>query len=72
MVVILEDPIEGFAFLKDIMDRYEEAAGMKMNLGKTKMLMKNMTEAQKTQMQLISKIEIRSKWKYLGINIFTL
>lgn len=43
LAVILEDPLDSYRPLKEVIEEYGEVAGMWMNLEKTKMLTKKLT-----------------------------
>lgn len=71
MAIILENPMESYNSLKQEFDQYAEVSGMKINLNKTEMLVKNLSLDQEKELKHISGIQIAKKVKYLGVNFST-
>lgn len=67
LALILGEPKKSYNALKQELDQYAEVSGMKINLTKTKMLTKNMTQDQEKELTEIMGIQCVKKIKYLGI-----
>lgn len=63
----LEDPLESIFSLMDLLNLYDLVSGLKINVQKTSMLIKNMTTVQASELQHITGFSLSAKVKYLGI-----
>lgn len=69
LAITLEDPLNSYNALKEEFGQYAEAAGMKINFNKTKLLIKNVDQSKVKQLQELTGIQVANKIKYLGIYI---
>ena len=69
LVVTLTHPVQSVNGLMEIINQYGQVSGFKINVGKTKMITKNMTMSQKEELERTTGCEIVKKVKYLGVYI---
>uniref|UniRef100_A0A803TK36 Reverse transcriptase domain-containing protein n=1 Tax=Anolis carolinensis TaxID=28377 RepID=A0A803TK36_ANOCA len=69
IVCIIEEPTDKIKRWLDVIEKFGEIAGIKINRGKTKILTKNISQSHKEELQQKTGIEIVKKVKYLGIEL---
>uniref|UniRef100_A0A8C6XLH0 Reverse transcriptase domain-containing protein n=1 Tax=Naja naja TaxID=35670 RepID=A0A8C6XLH0_NAJNA len=67
MVFVIEEPMETGPILLQEINEFGKLAGLKINKGKTKMLVKNMTNNKQKKLEETMGLQIVNKIKYLGI-----
>lgn len=69
LVFILEDPLETLTKIVQVINAFGNLAGFYLNQSKSKILLKNMTSKRVEEIKKLTKCEIISKVKYLGITL---
>uniref|UniRef100_A0A803TZS1 Reverse transcriptase domain-containing protein n=1 Tax=Anolis carolinensis TaxID=28377 RepID=A0A803TZS1_ANOCA len=69
LICIIEDPIRTIKLWLAKFKEFEEISGLKINLEKTMILTKNLTNSRQKRLTEITGIQIRKKIRYLGITI---
>uniref|UniRef100_A0A803SP10 Reverse transcriptase domain-containing protein n=1 Tax=Anolis carolinensis TaxID=28377 RepID=A0A803SP10_ANOCA len=67
LICIIEDPIKTMNIWIDKFKEFEKVSGLKINLDKTVILTKNMTNTRQNELMESTGIQVRKKIKYLGI-----
>uniref|UniRef100_A0A670HTD8 Reverse transcriptase domain-containing protein n=1 Tax=Podarcis muralis TaxID=64176 RepID=A0A670HTD8_PODMU len=67
LVLFLENPIESISRAVELLEEFGKLSGFKLNRGKTKILIKNLTAQERSQLEQQVDIKVVNKVKYLGI-----
>uniref|UniRef100_A0A803TU04 Reverse transcriptase domain-containing protein n=1 Tax=Anolis carolinensis TaxID=28377 RepID=A0A803TU04_ANOCA len=69
IVCLIEEPTNQIKLWLETIEKFGEIAGIKINREKTKILTKNISQAQREELQKKTGIEVVKKVKYLGIEL---
>uniref|UniRef100_G1KW36 Reverse transcriptase domain-containing protein n=1 Tax=Anolis carolinensis TaxID=28377 RepID=G1KW36_ANOCA len=69
LICVVDDPINTIHYWLSKIREFGDNSGLRINMDKTMLLTKNMTEKSQKELTKISGIQIRKKIKYLGITI---
>lgn len=59
LVLTVENPLESVPKVLEKLNEFGQVAGFKLNKGKSKMLVKNMTEQNKNELEQITELKIK-------------
>uniref|UniRef100_A0A670HXE1 Reverse transcriptase domain-containing protein n=1 Tax=Podarcis muralis TaxID=64176 RepID=A0A670HXE1_PODMU len=69
LVLTLQEPETSTKRVLELIEKFGQVAGFKLNMQKTKVLEKNLTMAEKEKFQSETGLTITKKVKYLGVNL---